>query len=335
LTGNPNGLTRALLKLSLGTAAALEQKQTGAQAGAPNNLLPILEGFELLTPVGYRSALTLGSLLSNLDESTGLALLNWDRQSPYRRWLVLNNAHPLLGERLALLLQYGEQWRLQPELRWGMVSRPRLQLGRLLLQGAPFFGIPIGLGVGFLLKGLGLLARRWRWFELAWLANDPSVLLACCLLGFGVGMLLRINSFYPDIKRLNLQANPNLVSLLSNPQALPLDSQPIQLKGMLIAQRGLPTGCQNLILQTPMGLIRLHHSSKLGWISDLWPQSLWPAAMFDRPVTVTGWFRRGATPWIDIDKIQAEYGRTVYSYHPIWSTVLASAAVLMGVLLFL
>ncbi len=322
LTGNPNGLARALLKLARGTAAEIQ-----GQKATPS----LLEGFELLTPVGYRSALTLGSFY-NGDPN----LFTWDRSNPHRRWLLLNNSHPLLGERLDLLMQYGQQRRLEPELRLGAAARPSLNRGRLALQGAPFWGIPIGVLVGLLFWNLGWLARQWRWFELSWLIEDRSLLLAWALLGFGIGMFLRINAYYPDIKRSTLQPNPDLKPLLSWPDALPLDSQPVQFKGILLGRPGLQNWLhRDLILQTPTGLIRLHYTSRLGWIGDLFPQAIRPTAMLNRTVVVTGWFRRGATPWIDVETIQSEYGRTLRSFHPIWSTILASAAVLLAVWLIL
>jgi hypothetical protein len=47
-----------------------------------------------------------------------------------------------------------------------------------------------------------------------------------------------------------------------------------------------------------------------------------------RSVIVTGWFRRGATPWIDVETLQAGGGMTSTSGHPIWSAILAGAAAL-------
>jgi Zn-dependent protease with chaperone function len=325
LTGNPNGLTRALLKSAIGTAADIQQqKQTSA----------LLESFDLLTPVGYRTALTFGSFPNNAAPEA--SLLEWDRLNQHRRWLILNNAHPTLGERINLLMRYAQHWRLKPEIEWRSASRSLQPNSRLLLQGAPFFGIPIGLGVALLLWAIGWVAQQLRWFELAWLAGDRSVLLACVLLGFSIGTLLRINVFFPDIKQSNLLVNPALASLLTDPNALPLDSQTVQLTGRLLGRRGFQNWLyQDLILQTPMGLIRLHYTSSLGWLGDLFPKALRPPALIDRPVTVRGWFRRGATPWIDVETIQTESGRTLRSYHPIWSTVLAGVAALLAVYLIL
>ena len=318
LTGNPNGLARALLKLASGTAQQMQQQTE-----------PLLEGFELLVPVGYRNA------LPNSLYRGDAALFDWDCQSPTRRWLVLNNSHPLLGERLALLMQYAQHWRLTPEVELGQISRRTPPGKRLLLQGAPYFGIAFGALAALLLWASGKLAMQLRWFELSWLATDQSVLWACCLLGFGIGLFLRINAFYPDIKRTNLTTF-DLRQCLSHLDSLPLDSQPVQVQGKLVGQPGLQNWLyRDLMLQTPTGLIRLHHSSKLGWLGNLFPQALRPTDWIGRMVTVTGWFRRGATPWIDIEKIQMQSGRSLQSHHPIWSTIVASLAILLAVYLIL
>jgi Zn-dependent protease with chaperone function len=329
LTGNPNGLTRALLKSAIGIAQDIQQQQQTSS---------LLESFEMLMPVGYRNALTIGSLY-NGDPN----LLNWDRLSPDTSWLILNNTHPPLGERCDLLRQYAQKWRLPSELNWNTspspspspkskIQNPKSLHSRLLLQGAPFFGIPAGLMVAVLLWAVGWLSAQVGWAGFSWLAGDRSILVACGLLGFSIGMFLRINPFFPDIKRSNLAVEPDLASLLSEPQALPVDSTPMQLTGTLLGRRGFQNWLhQDLMLQTPTGSIRLHYTSRWGWIGDLLPKAIRPPALINRAVMVTGWFRRGATPWIDVETIQTQTGKTLRSHHPIWSTILASVAALLAV----
>jgi Zn-dependent protease with chaperone function len=322
LTGNPNGLARALLKLTIGTAAEIQrQRQTS----------PMLESLEMLLPVGFRQAITLGSLYQG-----EAAVLEWERRSPYRRWLTLNNTHPPLGERLNRLMQVVQRWRLEPEIEWtASENRVAFSSQEFLLQAAPFLGIPVGIATATLLWGFGHLAKQWRWFELAWLTEDESLWLACCLLGFSIGLFLRINRFFPDITS-DRQIDPELAELLAVPTALPLDSQPVQWQGILLGRPGLQNWlCQDLLLQTHSGVIRLHYTSRLGWLGDLFPQPVRPLEMIERAVTVTGWFRRGATPWIDVETIQTQYGKTARSYHPVWSTILASVAALLAVYLLL
>ncbi|NJO79437.1 MAG: M48 family metalloprotease [Cyanobacteria bacterium RM1_2_2] len=330
LTGNPNGLTRALLKSAIGIAQDIQQQQ---------HTSPLLESFEMLMPVGYRTALTLGSLYAG-----DPTLLNWDRLNPDTAWLIINNTHPPLGDRCSLLMHYAQTWRLPPELNWDIgkpslspspkskIQNPKSLHRRLLLQGAPFFGIPVGLMAAFLLWMVGWLAGRLGWAGLSWLAGDRSILVACCLLGFSIGMFLRINPFFPDIKRSTLETEPVLATLLTDPQALPVDSYPVRLPGTLLGRRGFLNWLyQDLMLQTPTGVIRLHYTSRGGWLGDLFPKAMRPPALINQSIVVTGWFRRGATPWIDVETLQTPTGKTLRSHHPIWSTLVASAAALLAI----
>jgi hypothetical protein len=152
------------------------------------------------------------------------------------------------------------------------------------------------------------------------------------LIGFSIGTLLRINAFFPDIRSTNLQENPALTTLLSDPARLPADSQPVRLRGKLLGRSGIRNWLvQDLLLQTDDGLIKLHYLSQLGAAGNLLLHPHRPDTLVQRSVTVTGWFRRGATPWIDVDTLQPQRGTTFRSGHPLWSTLLAIAAALLGI----
>jgi hypothetical protein len=208
------------------------------------------------------------------------------------------------------------------------------------LQAAPFLGMPIGLGVALLLWGVGWLARQVRLFELSWLAGDRSILWACGLLGLSIGLFLRMNSFFPEINRSTVRDEPALENLMQPIDPLPIDAVPVRLSGRLIGRPGLQNRLySDLILQTSNGLIRLHYTSSWGWLSDLFPRAIRPTDWIDRPVMITGWFRRGATPWIDVETIQLQIGtaadrrqgRIARSQHPIRSTLLAGLAAIVAI----
>jgi Zn-dependent protease with chaperone function len=324
-TGNPNGLTRALLKMAIGTAAEIRrQRQTSY----------LLESFELLTPVGHQTALTLGSLYTHAP----LQVLEWDRSNPYRNWLAINNAHPPLGDRLQLLTVYARHWRLEPELDLTPKSADVSSNGsrRFRLQAAPFLGLPAGILIALALWLIGGLAELAQLRSLDWLWGDRSLLIALIPIGFSVGTFLRINPFFPDIKPSHLNIEPPLPDLLENPAALPIDSLPVKLQGKLLGRQGMSNWLgQDLLLDTESGLIKLHHCSQLGLAGNLLPQSPRPDQLVNRSVTVTGWFRRGATPWIDIELLQTQRNTAggnlrIQSAHPIWSTLLASIAAVWG-----
>jgi hypothetical protein len=155
-------------------------------------------------------------------------------------------------------------------------------------------------------------------------------------IGFSIGTLMRINSFFPDIKPSSVQPDPSLIYLLANPTALPVDSQPVSLQGKLLGRRGISNWLgQDLIMQSPTGLVKLHQVSWLGPVGNFWCQSPSPRDLIGQHLIATGWFRRGATPWIDIDTLRTKTGKISRSSHPFWSTLLASAAAIWGAYIIL
>lgn len=320
-TGNPNGLTRALLKMAAGIAE---------DVGQLGKTSYFLEGFDLLVPAGHRQAVGLGSCLAGTRLES---LLEWDCRNPYRRWLAANNSHPPAGDRLQLLAQYARFWKLETELDLGgsvpAGSSETLNRKTLLLLGAPFFGVQAGLAAACLLWLVGWTGVQLRISLISWVFRDWQWLFWGLLLaGFSLGTVVRFNAFFPEIPRSADLPAPSLPALLAGPAALPLDSQPVRLEGRLLGRTGISNWlAQDLLLQTATGVVKLHCFSKLGPVWLL-AKSVRPWDLVSRQVTVTGWFRRGATPWIDVETLQAGAGKTSRSGHPIWSAILAGAAAL-------
>ncbi|HIK13938.1 MAG TPA: tetratricopeptide repeat protein [Leptolyngbyaceae cyanobacterium M33_DOE_097] len=330
LTGNPNGLTRALLKYAIGTAAVVQ-----AEGKTPY----LLEGFDLLPPVGHKQAVSLGSVypLAPLQP-----FVEWDWTNPYRNWLVLNESHPPVGDRLRLLALYAQYWKLDTELDF---KNPRLpyqskavltgaQWRRLLVQGAPFFGLVFGLALVHLLSWLGYVGGGFNISWLAWLQNDATVRYGLPLIGFSSGIFLRVNPFFPNIPAFGRSRSGEgairLKTLLNDPEALPIDADPVYVTGHLIGRSGASNFLsQDWLLQTESGIVRLHVLHAAGPIGNLlnWQRF---TALLNQEVSVSGWFRRGAVPWIDVETIRAG-NQTVNCQHPIWSTLVASIAAIWGI----
>ncbi|MEB3282252.1 MAG: zinc metalloprotease HtpX [Lyngbya sp.] len=323
LTGNPNGLTRALVKMGMGMATQIQQQGTSS----------LLEGFDLLMPISYKQAMIFSSVAGYGKIES---LLSWDLTNRDRKWLEINNTHPVIGDRLLILSHYASFWKLNSELDLSQENTPSRsprswQPRRLLLQGAPYFGIPAGLMLGSLIWLLGgILATVGVW-QLEWLFGDFWILAGCIPLACSVGIFIRINSFFPDIKPTTLADNPSLVNLLANPKALPIDSQPLRLEGKLLGRKGLNNLMgQDLILQTSTGAIKLHYIPVLTPLA-YFGKSTHPVDLIGKSMKVTGWYRRGATAWIDVETIATQDRQvTLTAGHPIWSTILACAMAFWG-----
>ncbi|NEP42765.1 MAG: M48 family metalloprotease, partial [Okeania sp. SIO2H7] len=325
VTTNPNGLTRALLKIALGIAAEIKEK---------GQTTTFLEGFDLLLPVGVKQGMSIGSVGLHASFES---ILQWDIVNPYRQWLTVNNTHPLMGDRLQILSFYAKFWKLETELDWeglsskGQANSLKSDRQKLLILGAPFFGIPLGLVVALTFWLVGGIFYLLTWWQVDWLFGDFWLLAGCLPIGYSLGTIIRINRFFPDIRPLKILDDPSLPELLSSPEALPLDSQPVRLQGKLLGRSGMAGWLgQDLSIETKTGLVKLHYLSKLGPLGNLWPKSTRPCDLVGKSVTATGWWRRGATPWLDLDKLQAEGGKSIRSHHPIWSSIVAGVCALWG-----
>ncbi|WP_414578662.1 M48 family metalloprotease [Anabaena sp. CCY 9402-a] len=322
ITGNPNGLIRALLKITIGIAADIQKTESTSWQ---------LESLNILLPVSYQQSITLGSIAGHLNFES---MLMWDNTNPYRRWLTLNNTHPLIGDRIERLCQIARYWHIDPELHLASqqsLSQQALTVTRqsFLLQIAPFLGIPLGFLFAGLIWSSWQTAFALKFLNLKWIYEDWSFVIGCLLICFSIGMVIRMNSFFPDIKANSVHTDEQLPYLLANPSSIPIDSVKVRFVGKLLGRPGISNAlAQDLILQSSTGLVKLHHVSWLG-------QPIYHQELIGRQVIVTGWFRRGATPWVDIQTLQTQNGKTLNSPHPIWSTVIAVVAQAWGAYIFL
>jgi hypothetical protein len=312
-----------VVKIAIGLAEEIQQ-----QGKTPF----LLEGFELLMPVSYRQALTFGSLAPHYPL---VSLLQWEVINPYHPWLEINNSHPVIGDRLRLLGRYAQFWNVEPELNFTeLTPTPRsLDYSKLLLQGAPFFGLVAGPLIGSFIWLLGGICGLLGIWQLEWLWGDPAILMGCIPIGYSLGLFLRMNAFFPEFKPTQRLTQPHLGELYQNPQPIPVDSLGICIDGQLLGRPiiGNRMG-QDLILSTPTGLVKLHYVPSLTPLANFWPRFPHPADWVNQPVQVIGWWRRGATPWIDVECIQKIDQRVqIRGGHPIGLTLIAGILTFWGI----
>lgn len=322
-TGHPNGLARALVNLSIAITA---ERRRDPDLGL------LLEGFAPLLPVSPEAALPLESLARRpLSEAEFYAALRrhlqWPCPAQFRRWLTLNHSHPPLDGRLRSLMAIAAQWRLEPEIR--ALNHPPQAISRsdMLLQASPYWGPILGAGLALILWTVGGVAGRQS--PLGWLWGDRAILYGLAAIGASMGLLARINRYFPDIPRTLTPEQVDL-SALRGTLGAPVQAVPVILQGRLLGRRGLLNALgQDLLLDTSDGLVRLSFFSALGPVGNLILGSP-PHGVIGRTVTVTGWRHQGATDWVDANRISANGKPGCKANHPIWSTVVATGLALWG-----
>ncbi len=326
LTGNPNGLIRALGKLSFGLSEAI-----AAQGYTP----PLIDTLSLQLPTGAASTLAMQAEHQHQPLTT---LFQWDALNPWRSWLSLNQPQPPLGDRLQLLTAYARHWRLTPTLDFSVIALANRRAKgltpeewrRLLFQAGPWSGLTLGATVGVGLWCLGAIATQSDIAFLDWLNQDFTIVKSAALLGLGVGILLRLNAFFPDMPPQLSHTAAEFPDWLTAPNLLPSDSLPVQISGQLVGQPGIANWLgQDLLLKTKQGVVKLHYFSALGPIGNCLPWGARPHQKLNQTVTVTGWFRRGQQVWIDVLQLRGADWQ-INGNHPVWSLVAVAIATVMG-----
>ena len=313
LTGNPNGLIRALAKLSATMANAIHQ-----QGYTP----PLVESLNVMLPVGPSSV------------NSSIQHHAWGAFNPLRHWLSLNQVHPPLGDRLYTLNAYGRHWQLKPSLNYAQLKLKHssraftlTDWNNLLRQGGAWSGLMIGLIVAVTMWIVGAISTQFDIPLLSWLYKDRSIIMSMPLIGTATGHLLRINPFFPEIDDSIATDERQLTIWQTDPTLIPINSLPIKLQGTLKGRPALANWLgQEWRLYTNHGSIKLHYTSYLGPLSNIQGLAPW----LNTPLQVTGWFRRGHHIWIDIDHIQNQQNQTKLARHPLWATIISALPLIYG-----
>jgi len=312
VTGNPNALSRALVKIAYGIV------EEGQRAKEPSRLL---QGTRALGIYDHNAATCTGTAYRVTADTTQLGrVFLWDMFNPWAWWMELNSTHPLTGKRVRALSTYAEQLGLRMEFDMGRILNEGRTLSRqrlygsffldILLYSAETLGCLIGLGIGF---------------------STGTGVISLALLGLGIGILLKTWVTYPSLSR---APQTDVLTLMANPYASPLRGKPAQLEGTLIGRgdAGYRFG-SDLKLQDKSGLLFLRYSSRFGPIGNFLFGMNQVRSLLNSPVSTLGWFRRGIAPWMDLIQLETPSGTVVNSYHRFWSLILGTGLVLVGLLL--
>lgn len=327
ITGNPNGLSRALVKIAYGIVSAEENQpaQTSGGKRRPNRLL---EGTRSLGIYDGKAAPSTATAYRVAAEPAQVGkVFLWDLFNPWAWWMELSSTHPLTGKRVRALSTYAEQLGIGAEFEMGKVAalgnslnRKRLYQGfalDIILMNAPFIGVILGVIVGSTaaLNMDGIQAL--------------TIPLGSVLLFYSIGRLIKTMVMFPNFKQ---APATTVLNVMSDPYASPLRGVPIKLQGEVIGRGDAGSWFgSDLKLQDPTGLIFLHYASRFGSIGNFFFGATKVMKLLGRKSTAVGWFRRGVAPWVDLVELTPVGGEPVQSYHAFWQSILGVVGVIIGI----
>jgi Zn-dependent protease with chaperone function len=321
VTGDPNALASALVKIAYGLAAQdqrehvaaakkkdkEEEKSTGFTASGTLGALNIFDRKSAITTVMTASS-TGGDIDTAVNPERVKSAMQWDLWNPWASWYELNSTHPLVAKRLLHLsdqasAQGHEPYiifdRAKPESYWDDFFVD------LCVLALPWLGLITGFA---LLVGLGLLAGEWR-FSLIGTAFGL----------LGVGMFIRACFTY----RGKIFEHRTIATLMGQVKVSPVRTIACTLQGKIIG-KGVPglIWSEDFVIQDPTGILFLDYRQPIplwDWLFGL----LRAGRYQGKEVRVTGWFRRAPMPFLELYRLEvvdgSEPSRTCYSY---WATMI-------------
>jgi Zn-dependent protease with chaperone function len=341
VTGNPNALASALVKIAYGlaaqdskeheqeAAAAKDKKQeTRVKSAAGVGAFGALNIFDRGGAVNMvMTAASTGSTgPGQVDTERVKSAMQWDLWNPWASWYELNSTHPLVAKRLLYLSDqasaYGHEPyvmfdRAKPESYWDDFFVD------LCVLALPFVGLV--LGIGAMIGGCVALG------DVHW-----------SLLGIPFG-LMALGSFVKNwfSYRGKIFEQRTVATLMGQVKVSPVRPIPCTMQGRIIG-KGVPglIWSEDFVIQDPTGILFLDYKQPLA-LWD-WLFGLLRAGRYQgKEVRVTGWFRRAPMPFLELYRLEVVDGsqptRTCYSY---WANLigclvvaalcLGAAAVLFG-----
>jgi Zn-dependent protease with chaperone function/Zn-finger nucleic acid-binding protein len=339
VTGDPNAVASALVKIGYGLAARGKRADEEAAESAKGkkkkkkaDTTPMLDAIGALGIFDRKSAVAMvassaggvgvASGASPIGKENLKSAMQWDLWNPWAMFYELNSTHPLIAKRLQYL---GDQAaaqgqdpyilfdRRKPESYWDefLVDVVVLFLPGLLLV----LGIVASIAVGvFSLGGQAINAF-----------NTPhalAILVGLPLLGLGIGSLVKTYLCY----RANFFAPLNVSGLLHKVKVSAVRPVPARVKGTVIG-RGVPglIWSEDFVMQDRSGILLLDYRQPLR-IWEFFFGLLRGGEFAGKTIEAEGWFRRSPVPYLELKSMTAD-GKTrrCYARHMKYFTALVLA----------
>ncbi|TFG30459.1 MAG: hypothetical protein EU532_00715 [Promethearchaeota archaeon] len=332
LTENPNALSTALVKIAYGLLldTTYEEKQKSA--------VRALRGLGIFDPNGARAfAATTMSGTGKYSKQSIQAAASWDIFNPWARYYQIFSTHPLPAKRIKRLNGQCEEYGIIPEIDFSNARKIKEeQAGKSMMDeflvdvAVKFLPILIfialiGLTITWIFGAAGLITVLVNTLTL-------SNLLLFWAIGFyliGFGVLVKTKFMYKS----GFEPQ-NVLDLVTNIKVSPIRTIPTLMEGRVIG-RGMPGYYfgEDLYLQDNTGLMYIDY--RFGWsIIDFFFAIVRVKKLVGQYVRIKGWYRRGPSPYLQVDTIETETGRRFRNYAKHMTYFWAVLAFIVGLVLF-
>lgn len=287
ITGRPNDLAAALVKIAYGLAGRKDEKDAVEGEGAKENTPQLAAAMGIFDPVSAR-ALVASSLSGEKTASMAniLGAMQWDMWNPWAGYYELHSTHPLPARRIELLGKQASFMGQQPYVRFDL-EQPESYWDEFLVD------------VGFLFLPWLLAAAAGGWGAVNGMGTRAAWMAGAA---WGLGAIIRTWFSYEG----DGYPAKNVSALLKHVKVSAVRGVSGNLRGKIIG-KGIPgmIFSEDLVLQDLSGYIFLDYAQPLAlfqWIFALRRGN----SLVGREVIARGWYRRAPVPYFELREIECD-----------------------------
>jgi Zn-dependent protease with chaperone function len=311
---DPNALSTGLVKIAYGL---LVDREINVDVKERNrSKVRALRGLGIFDPsaakgLGIISVSTQGVL--SMDAIEGAAA--WDLYNPWAKYYQFLSTHPLPARRIQRLNDQCEFYGKKPEIDFSHAKEIKEQQAGKTLWDQFLFDIfmkalPTLIFLALLAVTIVWLFALAEIITISWL--NEYVILMMWAIGFyiiGFGSIIKTKFMYKS----GFEAK-RVVDLVTNVKASPMRSVPAIMEGKIIG-RGIPGYyfSEDMYFQDETGLLYVDYRYGIGFV-DFIHSIKKIRNMVGQRVRIKGWYRRGPSPYIQVDTIETEMGRRHRNY---------------------
>lgn len=286
LTGRPNALASALVKIAYGLAGRRGAEQGEEEKGE----IAMGRLFGVFDPTSAKALAVAASRGGAISRENILGAMQWDLWNPWADVYEFNSTHPLPAKRIDHLGRQAAALGQEPFILFDL-EKPESFFDEFLVDlfyGAlPWTGAVLGLAGG----AVAAYGPWWAWG----------------LAGLSLGAAGRLRFAYPS----GGWPEASAAALLKQVKVSAIRPIPTNLKGTVIG-RGSPgfVLCEDIVLQDATGFVVLDYEQPLR-LFDYFFALTQVKALIGQEVEVEGWYRRAPVPYIQVRRLRWPGGESI------------------------
>lgn len=333
LTENPNYLSTALVKIAYGLlvgGAEVDVKQRN------KSKVRALRGLGIFDPKKASQFAVQGIGGSGVYSKNAIqAAAAWDLFNPWAKYFQLFSTHPLPAKRIQRLNEQCAQYGKTVEIDFSQARKIKEQQVGKSLTGEFFTDLTIKKLPSIIFVILIALTIVWFFGYIGWITLGTLASVSNLLIGWVIGFyvmgfaaILRTRFMYRsgfDPKK--------VVGLVTTIKVSPVRPVPAIIEGKIVG-KGAPGYyfSDDLFFQDDTGLMYIDYRFGLSIVDFFWAITKVNRLIGQR-VKIQGWYRRGPSPYFQIDTLWTETGKRYRNYSKHMTYITAVIFFLIGALL--